>query len=174
MDRLSCEGFKPIEMKKGADVFFLSCGHYCQCIICNRCPICSEKIEILEKKHIPKTKSYLCWDCQKWIGDIQANKSSIGLECHNCASINLIKNNDNKRKPIDSILRHECFKRDNYKCVECGNSNKESILHADHILPVSQGGTDELSNLQTLCEGCNLAKSNKKWEKKENCDGGCR
>ena len=72
--------------------------------------------------------------------------------------------NNNKRTPIDSRLRHECFKRDNYTCKECGATNKEKTLHADHILPVSQGGNDELDNLQTLCDHCNLAKSNKKWK----------
>lgn len=74
------------------------------------------------------------------------------------------KNNskkNNKRNPIDSRLRHEVFKRDGYKCIECGATNKEKILHADHIIPVSQGGTDELNNLQTMCEDCNLAKSDK-------------
>ncbi len=69
--------------------------------------------------------------------------------------------NKKKRRPLDTRLRHECFKRDNYKCKECGATNVESVLHADHILPVAQGGTDELSNLQTLCEKCNLAKSDK-------------
>ncbi len=70
----------------------------------------------------------------------------------------------NKRNPIDSRLRHEVFKRDGYKCVECGKPKAETNLHCDHILPVSQGGTDEMDNLQTLCEPCNLAKSNKKWK----------
>lgn len=73
------------------------------------------------------------------------------------------KEKNNKRNPLDSKLRHECFKRDNYTCKECGANNKENVLHADHILPVSQGGKDELDNLQTLCEKCNLAKSNKMW-----------
>jgi hypothetical protein len=69
-----------------------------------------------------------------------------------------------KRSPIESRLRHECFKRDGYRCLECGKTNEETTLHCDHILPVSQGGTDELSNLQTLCDACNLAKSDKCWE----------
>jgi hypothetical protein len=70
-------------------------------------------------------------------------------------------NKSNKRKPIDSRLRHECFKRDNYTCKECGATKEQKTLHCDHILPVSQGGTDELSNLQTLCDDCNLAKYNR-------------
>jgi len=69
-----------------------------------------------------------------------------------------------KRSPLDSKLRHECFKRDNYTCKECGVTKKDRILHCDHIIPVSQGGADELDNLQTLCDECNLAKSNKKWK----------
>src|SRR3989344_5172025 len=54
-----------------------------------------------------------------------------------------------RRNPIDSKLRHEVFKRDNYKCVECGATSKDSILHVDHKTPVSQGGSDELENLRT-------------------------
>ena len=30
--------------------------------------------------------------------------------------------------------------------------------HVDHITPVRFGGTDDESNLQALCERCNLAK----------------
>ena len=70
-----------------------------------------------------------------------------------------------KRNPIESRLRHEVFKRDNYKCIECGKDNKNSTLHVDHIIPISQSGNDELENLQTLCQACNLAKSNRKWER---------
>ena len=60
--------------------------------------------------------------------------------------------------------RESVFKRDNYTCVECGGKPPQVVLHCDHIIPVSQGGTDELSNLQTLCEQCNLSKSNSYWE----------
>lgn len=66
-----------------------------------------------------------------------------------------------KRNPLDSRLRHECFKRDNYTCKECGANKSQKMLHCDHIIPVSQGGTDELSNLQTLCDDCNFAKYNR-------------
>ena len=65
-----------------------------------------------------------------------------------------------KRTHIPRGLRHEVFKRDNYTCVECGASKEDgATLHVDHKIPVSKGGTDELSNLQTLCSDCNLNKS---------------
>jgi len=69
-----------------------------------------------------------------------------------------------KRSPIPGALRHEVFKRDGYKCVECGATNQEVRLHVDHIIPISQGGSNELDNLQTLCIDCNLAKSNRAWK----------
>ena len=45
-----------------------------------------------------------------------------------------------------------------YRCRECGATNKQTRLHVDYILPVAKGGTNDLNNLQTLCEECNSAK----------------
>lgn len=89
----------------------------------------------------------------------EENIQTFIKKVHN--SSNKIEKKITKRDPIGTPLRHECFKRDNYRCVECGRTNKESILHADHILPVSQNGKDELDNLQTLCDNCNFLKSDK-------------
>ncbi|MGL4943487.1 MAG: HNH endonuclease [Thermoguttaceae bacterium] len=33
-------------------------------------------------------------------------------------------------------------------------------MHVDHIVPRSKGGTNDDDNLQTLCQKCNLGKSN--------------
>jgi hypothetical protein len=53
--------------------------------------------------------------------------------------------------------------RDNWTCCSCGRSPKEQgiALEVDHIKPRSKGGTDDLSNLQTLCKKCNVGKSNR-------------
>lgn len=73
------------------------------------------------------------------------------------------KNLKPKRNPIPGVLRHEVFRRDGHRCLECGATNHEIRLEVDHIIPVSQGGTDELNNLQTLCYKCNQAKGNRAW-----------
>jgi hypothetical protein len=73
------------------------------------------------------------------------------------------KNLKPRRNPIPATLRHEVFLRDGYRCLECGATNNNKMLEADHIIPVSQGGTDELDNLQTLCIDCNRGKSNRAW-----------
>lgn len=48
--------------------------------------------------------------------------------------------------------------RDGYMCRRCKSREKLTI---DHIIPVDLGGTDDDSNLQTLCRGCNIMKDNK-------------
>lgn len=40
-------------------------------------------------------------------------------------------------------------------CVCCGASGK---LEADHVIPVVQGGTGDVENIQPLCRRCNAAK----------------
>ena len=65
------------------------------------------------------------------------------------------------REPIPNALRHEVFKRDKHRCVACGLTNKEVALTVDHIHPVAWGGKNDLTNLQTMCFKCNIAKNNK-------------
>lgn len=48
--------------------------------------------------------------------------------------------------------------RDGFKCVNC---NSREQLTIDHIVPKAEGGSDELSNLRTLCKGCNVMKADK-------------
>ena len=38
---------------------------------------------------------------------------------------------------------------------------KEVMLTVDHIIPKARGGSNELHNLQVLCEPCNVAKADK-------------
>lgn len=61
-------------------------------------------------------------------------------------------------------VRLEVLSRDKFRCVFCGKSPATDIgtkLHIDHIEPFSKGGKSTLENLQTLCEECNLGKSNR-------------
>lgn len=64
------------------------------------------------------------------------------------------------RKPISKSKRFEVFKRDSFKCQYCGAVAPDVLLQVDHIRPVADGGTNELTNLITSCEPCNNGKSN--------------
>ena len=60
-----------------------------------------------------------------------------------------------RSRHISTSLRVSILHRDGYKCVFCGRSAKQVELEVDHILPFSKGGSNEPSNLQTLCFDCN-------------------
>jgi hypothetical protein len=62
-------------------------------------------------------------------------------------------------RAIPKKLRFEVLQRDNFTCKYCHAEGSESKLHVDHIIPVTRGGLTEARNLQTLCEACNLGKS---------------
>jgi hypothetical protein len=67
-----------------------------------------------------------------------------------------------RKRDVPLKLRLRVLKRDNFCCVFCGNSpaiNLGVVLHIDHAVPFSKGGETILNNLQTLCEECNLGKS---------------
>ena len=67
------------------------------------------------------------------------------------------------RQPIPRQLRHKVFKRDGYRCRECGASKDETSLEIDHIVPVARGGTNDINNLQTLSRECNRMKHTDEW-----------
>jgi 5-methylcytosine-specific restriction endonuclease McrA len=70
---------------------------------------------------------------------------------------------------ISPQLRNEIFERNGYTCQLCGagardpdpfNPSRKLRLHIDHIVPKSQGGTDDKENLRVLCSACNQGRSN--------------
>ena len=60
-----------------------------------------------------------------------------------------------KRKHIPKAVREAVFKRDNYRCVNCGSTQN---LEIDHKESLANGGTNHISNLQTQCQDCNRRK----------------
>lgn len=58
-------------------------------------------------------------------------------------------------------LRFDVFMRDGFKCRYCGRSPPAVELHVDHVVPISKGGTDNLSNMAASCAECNCGKRDK-------------
>ena len=66
-------------------------------------------------------------------------------------------------RTADLRLRFRVLTRDSFRCRACGKSPSAFPglhLHVDHITAWSKGGETIFENLQTLCEPCNLGKSN--------------
>lgn len=75
----------------------------------------------------------------------------------------------NRRASLDPraipwSVRYRVLVRDKFRCVICGSSPAAQlgcVLHIDHLMPVSAGGTAWIENLRTLCDRCNLGKGSK-------------
>ncbi len=61
------------------------------------------------------------------------------------------------RPRISEEVRIAVWRRDEGKCVRCGSREN---LEYDHIIPISQGGSNTVRNIELLCEKCNRTKSN--------------
>lgn len=50
------------------------------------------------------------------------------------------------------------YKRQQGRCIACRRTMPKDVFHIDHIVPVAEGGTNEVRNLQLLCPRCNTRK----------------
>lgn len=58
-------------------------------------------------------------------------------------------------------LRDQVLKRDKHLCQPCkANGALIEATIVDHIVPQAEGGTDDLKNLQAICDPCHQAKTN--------------
>jgi len=112
-------------------------------------PNIEKEIKLLEKNIIKYSEKYL-------------NDNPTSDKSFTPVDTILIKERAENKIKVMPGIRWQVFKRDNWKCTSCGRRAEDNtILHVDHIIPRSKGGRDVLENYQTLCETCNIGKSNK-------------
>jgi hypothetical protein len=75
----------------------------------------------------------------------------------------LTKKNFLKRSRIPVWVQKAVFFRDRGMCLNCkkdltGLFNLSSNKNYDHIIPLAQGGINDVTNVQLLCESCNKSK----------------
>ncbi len=67
------------------------------------------------------------------------------------------------RARVPQWARNAVFHRDKGLCVHCHTDltrliHQQNALHFDHVIPLARGGMNDVTNLQLLCERCNLGK----------------
>jgi hypothetical protein len=115
----------------------------------------------LSKGYNDNFDKYLSYLQDYELRDNNINDSEDSDKIENNHDFDLNRLVDQKIKVLPGI-RWQVFSRDNWKCIACGRNSEDGIiLHVDHIIPRSKGGQNELLNYQTLCNICNIGKSNK-------------
>lgn len=64
-----------------------------------------------------------------------------------------------ERRKFTDYEKKTIYAKHNGKCAICGKPVSFSSMTVDHKIPLSQGGTNFMDNLQLSCLTCNLMKS---------------
>lgn len=75
-----------------------------------------------------------------------------------------------KRQAVSQKTRFEVFKRDKFTCQYCGAKAPDVLLHADHVVPVAEGGPSDILNLVTACSVCNGGKGKRPLHQSDELD----
>ena len=100
----------------------------------------------------------VCKQCERGYLADRADQQFCGASC----SKTFTKRKREVTSPEEyKISTEEIFRRDHYKCIYCGKSSIEDSvkLHLEHIYPISKGGKEDLFNVATSCERCNIKKN---------------
>lgn len=112
-------------------------------------------------------RTHLCARC---LGEVVVGKDGV-REHHQQTGHWPKRYHLRKRKAVSKTVRRAVFERDNYQCTTCGFHETDwhaaeagdrragNFLTIDHVIPWALGGTNDPSNLTTLCFDCNHAKS---------------
>ena len=63
--------------------------------------------------------------------------------------------------PVPGDVRYRVLAAAKGRCALCGATSRERRIEVDHVVPRSKGGSNDITNLQALCDECNRGKSNK-------------
>lgn len=116
------------------------------CVATIECPTCSRIFD-------PKDKEKICPECGLIVFRVSDCRRMFYSWWYSMAA-----------------FKRATFIRDGFRCQLCGYHQMQkgrfwlpetSLLHCDHIIPVSKGGATVMDNLQTLCQRCNLRKAAK-------------
>jgi 5-methylcytosine-specific restriction endonuclease McrA len=113
----------------------------------------------------PESACARCGETSWQYESLSPSGKAATWRCGYCRKTTIVKSDDMKRRtavvnrqPIPKEVQREVWQRDGGKCVVCGS---QELLEFDHIIAVSQGGSNTARNIQLLCQNCNRKKSGK-------------
>ena len=115
-----------------------------------------ELLELTQQKYFDRRTRELR---EKLGCDLESEyRKELGDHAWRLKSANLTAPQD--REYLTEKQKKLLFVDNDYKCAVCGCQMEAGIrgLQADHKMPVSRGGTNDLANWQPLCVTCNVGK----------------
>lgn len=118
----------------------------------NKRYLLTEKAMITRKNYAQKNKDSILERVKKWNKE---NPESARSRVRNRRA--RLKNIDGMHTKQDIVM---IGSEQAWMCAAC-DSNISGGYHADHVVPISRGGTNWPENIQLLCGPCNIKKSTK-------------
>lgn len=104
-----------------------------------------QELELATKRKIAKSKNGTKGAASKWGDSVSEGKLKRSERL--ASARRLARHSPGVWQALLGVLRHSC--------VKCGSTDD---IVKDHIIPIYQGGSDGIDNLQPLCRKCNASK----------------
>jgi 5-methylcytosine-specific restriction endonuclease McrA len=146
---------------------------------CSRCGVAQPPSEYYAQAACPDGLGSWCKSCYKETNRVR--QQGAYRDQANLKASEYRKRNPGARTALSHIARArklgnggthtdaewERVKEDQgYICLGCGLAEPYIVLTRDHIIPVSKGGTNDISNIQGLCGPCNSRKGARRTRRK--------
>ena len=97
-----------------------------------------------------------CPHCRKHLV-VDADGVGLAIPCPICAGPVTIPDTSEAKKFRWQQIRAVVLNRDNHQCIACGIACDRGEADVHHLMPRNLGGSDEIGNLVTLCDGCHAS-----------------
>ncbi len=88
----------------------------------------------------------------------------ISMECLKGENVIFAGDKAGKRKKFTPSMRRMVYAKDHGCCYICGKPVLPACFEIEHKIPLSKGGTNDISNLYTACHICNTMKNSMSFE----------
>ena len=107
------------------------------------------------------SKSLVKWEFGKALTVLTGGVNKLGIRSTLEMSPVIAIAGNVRPKRRQSFTNTMLFRRDNYRCMYCGQIFNRAELTRDHVTPRSRGGKDIWENVVAACKRCNHTKSNR-------------
>ena len=123
------------------------------CYIGDNNAVCKTKERELASKFVNSGDAYALLN--------RATKKLKGYQVIDLQTNKQVKNKSkSKRKTFPANERVAVYSKGKGKCAICGKFVSFDDFTIDHIIPLAEGGTNKIENLQCTCKSCNSLKQN--------------